>query len=86
MNIDDALQGIMAMIESGGLERCYICGEEKPGEIAIVGLVDENGKEHTESVCYDCMKRIPIANAALRRGEPVASNGVLAEESTTKGE
>jgi hypothetical protein len=26
------------------------------------------------------------ANAALRRGEPVASNGVLAEESTTKGE
>ena len=67
MNIDDALQGIMAMIESGGLERCYICGEEKPGEKGIVGLVDENGKEHTESVCYDCMKRIPIANAGVER-------------------
>ncbi len=63
MNIDDALQGIMAMIESGGLKKCYFCGEEKPGEKGIVGLVNENGKEHTESVCYDCMKRIPIANA-----------------------
>ena len=63
MTVDNALKGIMKMIESGGLDRCYICGEEKRGEKGIVGLVDENGREHTESVCYECMKRIPPANS-----------------------
>lgn len=61
MTVDDALNGIMDMIAAGGLDRCYICGQEKHNEKGIVGLVDANGREHTESVCYDCMKKIPVA-------------------------
>lgn len=59
MTVDDVLSGIIAMIEAGGMDRCHICGLEKPREKAVVGLIDKHGKETMAAVCYSCLEKIP---------------------------
>ena len=61
MLVEDTWIDLMKMITGGGMDKFYICGEEKRNEKGIVGLVDANGREHTECVCYDCMEKIPTA-------------------------